>query len=96
MNKKKLLFILKKKRIPFLNLTLDLKNKKKDLDIFIKNESKFKFEKLIYKKNSIKENYRYSKIKIDFFIITKLQKINLLLMLLIKFHLKKVLLPDMF
>ena len=50
MNKKKLLFILKKKRIPFLNLTLDLKNKKKDLDIFIENESKFKFEKLIYKK----------------------------------------------
>ena len=54
MNKKKLLFILKKKKIPFVNLTVDLKNKKKDLDIFIKNDSKFRFEKFIYGKKFYK------------------------------------------
>ncbi len=54
MNKKKLLFILKKKRIPFVNLTVDLKNKKKDLDIFIKKNSKLRFEKFIYGKNFYK------------------------------------------
>ena len=95
MNKKKLLFILKKKRIPFVNLTVDLKNKK-DLDIFIKNDSKFRSENFIYGKNSIKESCQYTRTLIDFFITTKLLKISLSLTFLTKFHLKKVLLQDMF
>ena len=74
MNKKKLFFILKKKRIPFLNLTLDLKNKKKDLDIFIKNESKFKFEKLIYKKKFYKRKLSVFKDKNRFFYYNETSK----------------------
>lgn len=51
---------------------------------------------LFMEKNSIKESCQYSKTLTDFFITTKLLKISLSLTFLTKFHLKKVLLQDMF
>ena len=51
---------------------------------------------LFMEKNSIKESCQYTKTLIDFFITTKLLKISLSLTFLTKFHLKKVLLQDMF